>query len=178
MEQIIHDHIPKILESEGKIVGTRRAKSNEEFFKLLHQKSRKDLDRIFSEKDIKYKTYALAEMMVNMNAIIDAIEDHGKIKFWEEYDKRINKIGALDKRLVLIGNNNSNVDLIKFVLDYGEKNNYPSIVIKKDTDGNPYKQIGSGKEAWMSAIAWANLNSPYNKNFDDFVEAVKNEEAG
>ncbi|MEK6897352.1 MAG: hypothetical protein AABW93_02385 [Nanoarchaeota archaeon] len=166
------------MEEKGEIVKVRTAKSNEEFFELLHQKAQKDLKRIFEEKEFKFKVYAVAEMMANMNAVIDAIEKHGNINFFEHYNNRVDKIGLLDKRLVLVSGLGINADIIKKILEYGEKHNYPSIVINKDENGNTYKQIGSGKEAWMAAISWADLSSPHNENFDDFAKAVTNAELG
>lgn len=174
--ELLHDNVPKLLEKQGKIVKTRTARNNDEFFKLLHKKAQHDLNRIFQTKDLDDKMYATIEMMANMSVLVDTLASYKKVDFWGEYDKRINVIGGLDKRLVLTGGYGHNEDAVRKVKEYAEKNNYPSIVIKRDENGNPYKQIGNGEESWMAAISWADLNSPHNENFDDLVRAVENAE--
>lgn len=62
---------------------------------------------------------------------------------------------------------------IKIIRDFGLKHGWPAMVLKRDGD-RVVKILGKGKNAWRNMAFIASLNEPYNNNFNDLINAVKN----
>ena len=175
MTQLINDNIPAILREAGQDVKTRPAVDVKEFFQLLKAKFKTDIERVFNEKDIANKMDALADMMINMNELTYRISKYSGLNFTHHMEKRMDKIGGLDKQTVIYeSNKEENQNIIGKILKYGKENNYPPVELLRNKEGVPYKHIGQGEQAWMTAIGWAQLRSPHDENFKDFSDAVMN----
>ena len=116
---------------------------DQKFFNGLKEKLKRDLKTFFEIKGFTRE---------RLN-VLDAI--YRSLGTYEMFiDSRINPQPPLERVMV-----------------FGEKNNWPPMILKRDGD-KIIKSLNGGLEYWENAFAWQKLNEPYRRNFKDLVDAV------
>lgn len=154
---LVNDNIQKLVKGIY-----RRCKDDKEFYALLQDKIRRNIDKLFDTSNSIDKKY---------NAVFDLIYDLNVIK--REVDKRYKS--PIDREQQLGGYNyryvQEDIDVkidsseIQKVKEWAEKNNWPRLDL-----GN---KIIEGKEAWDNILSIAELNEPYKDVVKDVIMAIR-----
>ena len=176
--RLINDNIKNLLKIKDKEI--RKCKDNKEFFSLLKKKILSNINKLFSEKDIKKKVNAFVDLEYDLskigNKLMCITSDDYPNRFENLKKERLELTGEYDKEYVWMVKQRITKSDIDNVEKYGEKNNYPLLVLTADDSGFPVKILQEGKKYWDNAISWSKLKSPYNDNFIDLINAVNRNE--
>lgn len=104
--RIINDNVPELLRARGDEATIRPATDNKEFFQLLKEKIKSDLDTLSQEADIIKKAQGLVDIRESISEFVSLAEQFltktGKT-FAEIEIQRKQRLGGFTKRLVLEG---------------------------------------------------------------------------
>ncbi len=170
MQRLVGDNIHDILALMGQSGSTRTCVDDKEFFLLLKEKIIRDLERMFSEKEIRDKADALVDLYNDLDEFKSRLVD--KVDWEKDSERRTNYTGGFTKRFILesitAGERTNMLDGAK-LLDWGKKNNYPAMVLARDENDVPYKILGEGELAWQN---WIDAYEHNPENLGELIFAV------
>ena len=157
MIKIVNDNVPKLLAIEGKSANTRPATDNKEFFSLLKEKMREDLDKLDKADTFKRKKEISTDLYMASLEFMKVISVAEGVDIEELYDERIERVGGFKDRLVLESVGTGAQEMVKYVLDYGYKNDYPELILGRNKEGAVYLRFMGGKEAYEKHVNTSDL---------------------
>ena len=152
MLKIVNDHVPKLLAIEGKTANTRPATDNKEFFSLLKEKMREDLDKLDKADTFKRKKELSIDLYMASLEFVKVVGKAEGLTTEELVEERTERVGGFDERLVLESVGSGAQDMIKFIMAYAVDNNYPELIIGRNNEGAPYATFLGGKEAYEKHV--------------------------
>lgn len=171
---LVNDNAVELLKSQGKQASFRATKDDSEFFSLLKQKLLSDIQKMSDTTDFDKKLDFLIDAHNSMEVFMDKMRSVLKARgrdMNEEVSRRLNKTGGFSKRIVVEGVSKLAKDYLAEVAEikkFGEDNNYPSMNLARNNQGQVYKTFLGGKEAWDKHV-----KVPTNDSEEQFIELLE-----
>lgn len=161
MARLVNDNAIELLKERGIEVTSRVAKDNKEFFVLLKKKLLSDIQSMETATNFERKTDFLVDTYLDIREYLNYMDGILKTKgdsITNQINKRKSKTGEFTRRVVLEDPAPVEVkreiktdytEEVKEVLEYGEKNGYPSMVVGRNEKGQAYATMMPGKDIWV-----------------------------